>query len=78
MMRRMVRAQQPHCALQPRQWKTCPVVRGTLSPDDSAERTSWSVKTLQEQTIIAGKVLEATPCPVFKGPSLSLAASPLK
>jgi len=32
-------------------------VRGTLSPDDSVARTSWSVKTLQEHTIIAGKVL---------------------
>jgi hypothetical protein len=32
------------------------VVRGTFSPADSAERTSWSVKTLQEHTIIAGEV----------------------
>ena len=32
-------------------------MRGTFSPDDSVARTSWSVKTLQEHTIIAGKVL---------------------
>jgi len=32
-------------------------VRGTFSADDSVERTSWSVKTLQEHTIIAGEVL---------------------
>jgi hypothetical protein len=33
------------------------VVRGTFSPDDSVERTSWSVKTLQEHTIIAANGL---------------------
>jgi hypothetical protein len=38
-------------------------VRGTFSPDDSVERTSWSVKTLQEQTIIAEKILvRRKPC----------------
>jgi hypothetical protein len=35
------------------------VVRGTLSPDASVERTSWSVKTLQEHTIIGWKVRRA-------------------
>jgi hypothetical protein len=34
-------------------------VRGTFSPADSVERTSWSVNTLQEHTIIAAKVLWA-------------------
>ena len=55
MMRRMVRAQRPHCALQPRHWKTCPVVQGTTSRAESVVRTSWSVNTLQEQTIIVRK-----------------------
>jgi hypothetical protein len=32
-------------------------VRGTFSPAASVERTSWSVNTLQEHTIIAEKVL---------------------
>jgi hypothetical protein len=57
MMRRMVRAQRPHCALQPRQWYTCPVVRGTSSRAESLSRTSWSVNTLQEQIIIANHQL---------------------
>jgi hypothetical protein len=50
MMRRMVRAQRPHCALQPRQPYTWLVERG--ASDWTAERTSLSLKTLQEQTII--------------------------
>jgi hypothetical protein len=57
MMRRMVRAQRPHCALQPRQWYTCPVVLGTSSRAESLSRTSWSVNTLQEQIIIANHQL---------------------
>jgi len=56
MMRRMVRAQRPHCGLQPRQSYTWPVVRGVASLADSVARTSWSVSTLQEHTIIAGWV----------------------
>jgi len=54
MMRRMVRAHRPHCGLQPRQSYTWPVVRGAALGVDSVARTSWSVSTLQEQTIIAG------------------------
>jgi hypothetical protein len=48
MMRRMVRAQRPHWALQP-----SPAVRGQPSLAASVPRTSWSVNTLQEQTIMA-------------------------
>jgi hypothetical protein len=51
MIRRMVRAQRPHCGLQPRQPYTSPAVCG--APVLTAVRTSWSVRTLQEQTIMA-------------------------
>jgi hypothetical protein len=50
MIFRIVRAQRPHCALQPRQPYTWPVVRGADAV--TALRTAWSVSTLQEQTII--------------------------
>jgi hypothetical protein len=55
MMRRMVRAQRPHWGLQPRQWYTSPAVRGESWPAARAPRTSWSVNTLQEQTIMADR-----------------------
>jgi len=50
MILRMVRRQRPHCALQPRQRCTCTAERGERVV--TAWRTSWSLNTLQEQTII--------------------------
>jgi hypothetical protein len=52
MIRRMVRAHRPHCALQPRQPYTWPAVRGFAPP--TTLRTSLSLNTLQEQTIMEG------------------------
>jgi len=51
MIRQMVRMQRPHCALHPRQRYTCAAERGAATL--MAWRTSWSLSTLQEQTIIA-------------------------
>jgi hypothetical protein len=51
MIRLIDGAQRPHCALQARQRKSSPVVRGG-APADIAIRTSWSLTTLQEQMII--------------------------
>ena len=51
MIRLMVAAHRPHCALQPRQPYTWPGVRGATAPV-TAVRTSWSLRTLQEQMII--------------------------
>ena len=53
MMRRMVRAQRPHCGLQPRQPYTWLAVAGRAGALSRADRTSRSLNTLQEQTIIA-------------------------
>jgi hypothetical protein len=53
MTRRMVLAQRPHCALQPRQRKTSPAVCGACVPLLKAARTARSDKTLQEQMIMA-------------------------
>jgi hypothetical protein len=50
----MVRAQRPHCGEQPRQPYTSPVVRGRASTL-KAVRTSASLSTLQEQTIMAAR-----------------------
>ena len=50
MILRIVRAQRPHWALQPRQPETWAVVRG--ADVAQAVRTAWSLMTLQEQTII--------------------------
>ena len=55
MIRRMVLAHRPHWALHPRQRYTSPVDRGGAAVPESAPRTSWSVNTLQEQTIILEK-----------------------
>jgi hypothetical protein len=52
MMRLIVRAQRPHWGLQPRQPYTWPAVRGRSPADETADRTSWSLRTLQEQMII--------------------------
>ena len=52
MMPRMVRAQRPHCALQPRQPYTLHVEGLEWAVVLTAARTSWSVITLQEQTIM--------------------------
>ena len=51
MIRLMVRAHRPHWALQPRQPYTWLAVRGA-SGAATALRTSRSLKTLQEQTIM--------------------------
>jgi hypothetical protein len=51
MIRLIDRAQRPHCALQPRHRKRSPVVRGGALVA-IAVRTSWSLRTLQEQMII--------------------------
>jgi len=56
MIRRMVRAQRPHCALQPRQPYTCPGERG-FAPAVQAVRTSLSLNTLQEHTIMGAGFL---------------------
>jgi hypothetical protein len=50
MILRMVRRQRPHWALQPRQRWTCAALRGAAA--FTAVRTSRSLSTLQEQTII--------------------------
>jgi len=50
----MVGAQRPHCGEQPRQPYTSPVVRGPASTF-KAVRTSASLSTLQEQTIMAAR-----------------------
>jgi hypothetical protein len=50
MILRMVRAQRPHWALQPRHPKTALADFAELVVF-TAERTSWSVNTLQEQMI---------------------------
>jgi len=55
MILRMVRAQRPHLALQPWQPYTWPAVRALAV--FTALRTSWSVKTLQEQTIISNPAM---------------------
>jgi hypothetical protein len=55
MIRLMVRAHRPHWALQPRQPYTWLAVRGA-SGAATALRTSWSLKTLQEQTIMGAGV----------------------
>jgi hypothetical protein len=47
----MVRAQRPHSALHPRQPYTCFAERGMSAAALIAQRTSSSLKTLQEQTI---------------------------
>ncbi len=52
MMRLMVRAQRPHCGLQPRQPYSCAGVRADSADPASALRTSSSLNTLQEQTIM--------------------------
>jgi hypothetical protein len=52
MMRLMVRAHRPHCALQPRQVYTSPALRTGELASITALRTSWSLSTLQEQTIM--------------------------
>jgi hypothetical protein len=59
MMRLIVRAQRPHCGLQPRQPYTWPAVRGGKSDPARAVRTSSSLNTLQEQMIM-GIVLGGT------------------
>jgi hypothetical protein len=51
MILRMVRAQRPHCALQPRQRYTCPGVRTAAAGSSSAALIWQSLRTLQEQTI---------------------------
>jgi hypothetical protein len=51
MMRLIERAQRPHCASQPRQRYSSPVVRGGNSAT-MAVLTAWSLRTLQEQMII--------------------------
>src|SRR6516225_1083192 len=51
MIRLMVRAHRPHCGLHPRQPYTWPAVRGVPCAE-RAVRTSWSLNTLQEQTIM--------------------------
>jgi hypothetical protein len=53
----MVRAQRPHSALQPRHPYICFGLRGKSDAASSeaaltALRTSWSLRTLQEQTIM--------------------------
>jgi hypothetical protein len=53
MMRRMVLAHRPHWGLQPKQPYTSPAVRGAAILPASVPRTSWSLSTLQEHTIIA-------------------------
>jgi hypothetical protein len=45
-------AQRPHCAVQPRLRKSPAIVRGGLLVP-IAILTSWSLRTLQEQMIIA-------------------------
>jgi len=57
MICRIVRAQRPHCALQPRHPYTWRAVSKRVVPLTTA-RTSWSLRTLQEQTII-GQSLKA-------------------
>lgn len=56
----MVRAQRPHSALQPRQPYSCLAVRGKAAEALTAPRTSWSLKTLQEQTIKVASSLGTT------------------
>jgi hypothetical protein len=51
MIRLIDRAQCPYCALQPRHRKRSPVVSGGALVA-IAVRTSWSLRTLQEQMII--------------------------
>jgi hypothetical protein len=51
MIRLLDRARRPHCALQPRHRKRSPVVRGGALVA-IAVRTSWSLRTFQEQMII--------------------------
>jgi hypothetical protein len=51
MIRLIDRTQRPHCAPQARRRKSSPVVRGG-GPVAIAVRTSWSLRTLQEQMII--------------------------
>jgi predicted RNA polymerase sigma factor len=53
MMRRIVRAQRPHCGLHPRHPYTWLAVAGRAGALSRADRTSRSLKTLQEQTIIS-------------------------
>jgi hypothetical protein len=48
----MVRAQRPHCGEQPRQPYTWLAVAGRAGAVSIADRTSRSLKTLQEQTIM--------------------------
>ncbi len=55
MMRLMVRAQRPHCGLQPRQPYTSAGVRADPADPASAPRTSSSLNTLQEQTIMGSR-----------------------
>src|ERR1700691_3249569 len=54
-MRRIVLAHLPHWGLQPRQPYTWPAVRGAMALPASVPRTSRSLSTLQEQTIIAAR-----------------------
>jgi hypothetical protein len=48
----MVMAQRPHTALQPKQANTSPALCGAGALPAKVPRTSWSLITLQEQTII--------------------------
>ena len=48
----MVRAQLPHSALRPRHSHICLALRGGSLEALTALRTSWSLMTLQEHTIM--------------------------
>jgi hypothetical protein len=48
----IARAQLPHSALRPRHRHICLALRGASFEAATALRTSWSLSTLQEQTIM--------------------------
>jgi hypothetical protein len=52
----MVLAQRPHWGLQPKQPNTSPALCGAAGLPVNVPRISWSLITLQEQTIMVGSI----------------------